>query len=381
VRLPSPIAHRPRLAAAITATAIALIIIVVVLVIALPGGGKHRTVTPPPGGGPEAITVSGNQLLRGGRPFVPRGVTLVGELSPTSTGTAGEAQTHYGPAELSAARSWGVDTLRFQVSQPGLDPQDPAYSTAYVDRVKAAVQLARQHGFTVIVSVQDQGFGGGTRHPLPSGATLRDWTTLTSLFNADRGVIYEMFNEPQNADTTDGWNSWENGAPAAANQGDPAVGMAQVLSHIRATGSQNVVLADGARFAQSLDGIPRLHDPTGQLGYAIHPYLAGRLLQPSRWDTLFGNAADEVPVVATEWNATSSAATCHDQWPQLAPELVSYLLNKHIGIVGWAFDIPGTLVTDFSWQPTTFDNFTCGVAGAGAGSLLRNAFLSGSVSG
>src|SRR5262245_11593446 len=91
---------------------------------------------------PPVVTVSGDQLLRNGMPWTPKGLTLIGVLSPDGTGLAGTAATHLGPGEMAAAAAWGVDALRFQVSQRGLDPTDSLYSTAYVDQVRAAVDLA-----------------------------------------------------------------------------------------------------------------------------------------------------------------------------------------------------------------------------------------------
>ncbi|WP_167508144.1 hypothetical protein [Corallococcus aberystwythensis] len=41
--------------------------------------------------------------------------------------------------------------MRFQVSQGGLDPQDPMFRQSYVDRVKAGVQLARSLGSTQVL--------------------------------------------------------------------------------------------------------------------------------------------------------------------------------------------------------------------------------------
>jgi len=179
---------------------------------------------------------------------------------------------HLDDAAMEAAISWGANTIRFQVSQPGLDFTDPLYSDSYLDRVAAAVALAHAHGLAVILSVQDQdGLGGGTRHPQPSDATIRDWQALASRFNADPDVMYEMFNEPQNRATPAGWSVWRDGGPPEGNQGVPAVGHQNVLDAIRATGANNLVLADGAQYAQLLDGLPPLDDPLGQIAYAVHP--------------------------------------------------------------------------------------------------------------
>ena len=330
--------------------------------------------------GPEpGITVSGNRLLRNGNPWVPRGFTLVGALSPDNSGSAGTANAHLTDAEMVVAKSWGADAVRFQVSQRGFDPQDSLYNAAYLDRVRAAVALARGHGLAVILSVQDQGLGGGTRHPQPSAATLRDWQTITSMFNGDHDLMYEMFNEPQNTDDAAGWAVWRDGGPADGNQGTPAVGHQAVLDAIRATGATNVVLADGARYAQSLAGVPLLDDPLGQVAYAVHPYLDYVNRYPQSWEQNFGYLAATKPVVATEWNVHSFSNQCKPDWPTNAPLLLDFLASHEIGMFGWALDLINTLVVDWAWNPTTLTGFRCGTTGKGAGELLQQRYRAAGV--
>jgi hypothetical protein len=80
------------------------------------------------------------------------------------------------------------------------------------------------------------------------------------------------------------------------------------------------------------------------------------------------------PVIVTEWYA-SSINNCVAREPALAAELLAYLASKQIGIVGYAFDVPGTIVANWSYGPTTYDTFSCGVPGAGPGQLLFDEFV------
>ena len=94
------------------------------------------------------ITVSGNTLLADGRPRLPGGVNIVGLVrprpSPVGAGPIFErAATHFGPAELAAARSFGANVVLVRVSEPALDPLSPDYVPEYVDRVVTGVQLDR----------------------------------------------------------------------------------------------------------------------------------------------------------------------------------------------------------------------------------------------
>jgi hypothetical protein len=324
-----------------------------------------------------AVTVDGNRLLRNGRPWVPRGFTMIGALSPTASGNQADiAHQHLDANEMEAAKAWGADVLRFQVSQRGLDYTDSLFSAAYVDQVRQAVALARSYGFAVILSVQDQSLGGGNRHPQPSDATLRDWGQLTSMFNDDHEVLYEIFNEPQNQDDAASWSVWRDGGPPEGNLGTPAVGHQNVLASIRATGSTNVVIADGGRYANTLLNVPLLDDPLEQLAYGLHPYLSSTSRYPESWEGNFGYLTQTAPVIATEWNINSSSGVCHPEWPTTGPQLVNFLDDHNIGVLGWAFDYPKTMIKDWSYTPTDLVGFTCGTSGDGAGELLEGHYQS-----
>ena len=316
------------------------------------------------------VTVEGNRLLRDGEPFLPRGFNLIGLLTPDwcdrPTGVA--ARDHFGPAELAAARAWHADTLRFQVSQRGLtDPAVPAADRrAYLQRVVAGVALARGAGFTVVVSMQDQFFGCGAVHPMPSRQTVDAWTVLAPALQGDPYVLFELFNEPRNEADPAGWAQWRDGGSAPdANRGDPAVGHQALVDHLRGLGSRNVLVADVARLGERTTGLPRLTDPLGRLAYGIHPYVytAG----PAWWERQYGAAAASVPLVATEWNHL--AAGCGTAEQGLAADLLGYLARHRIGVLGHAFDVPGTTVADWTWRPTA-----CGTPSGGSGLTLRTFF-------
>lgn len=321
----------------------------------------------------DGIRVAGNRLLRDGVPFVPVGFTMVALVHPVGEGETAWAARRLGPRSMEAVTAWGANTIRFQVSQRGLDPLDQFYSKVYVERIAQSVALARSYGLAVILSIQDQGPSGGSSHGQPSEATIRDWQTLTGRFNGDQHVIYEIFNEPQNRPTADGWAVWRNGGPPERNQGTPAVGHQRVLEAIRATGATNVVIADAAQFGQRLDGIPLLHDPLGQVAYGVHPYLTHTLREPDDWEPGFGFLSRQFPVVATEWTAVPGVRFCKPEWASTSPLLVDFLQARDIGMLAWAFDVLDTIIADWKQlKPTSLDGFQCGDQfDHGPGSLLK----------
>jgi hypothetical protein len=151
----------------------------------------------------------------------------------------------------------------------------------------------------------------------------------------------------------------------------PAVGHQNVLDAIRATGADNLVLADGAQYAQLLDGLPPLYDPLGQIAYAVHPYLTGALRDPAGWERGFAAMARQFPVVATEWNAHSRASFCQPEWATTAPQLLDLLQSRDMGLFGWAFDVRDSLILDWNHTPTSMDGFQCGLPDRGAGTLVK----------
>jgi Cellulase (glycosyl hydrolase family 5) len=317
------------------------------------------------GAATSVITITHNQLLRNGLPWAPRGVQIVGLVAPDGalSGKYVAAHQQFGYAELQAAVAAHADLVRFQVSQFGLDPQGPLYSTAYVDEVANAVQTARGLGLAVILSLQAQPPAGEpSRCPLPDGGAERAWESLSAMFTGDGDVMFELYNEPGVSATPAGWIQWRVGGeiiyPGGACQ---AVGIQTLINDIRAQAPQNIIIVPSDPAHRS--------DP--QLAYGIHyPSLTRGI---TFWDKTFGTASASIPVIVTEWDANSTTG-CVPNAPATAQVLLDYLASKRIGVVGFAFDLPGTIVVDSTFAPTSYAGFACGVPGAGPGQILFGNF-------
>jgi hypothetical protein len=325
------------------------------------------------------ISVRGRWLLRGGTTFVPRGVQIVGLVAPDRalTGPYLRAHQHFSLTELRAAITFHVDTIRFQVSQFGLDPGTALYSPAYVRDVLDAVHMARRLGLSVIVSVQaEPPAGQDHRCPLPDAGTLRVWDGMALALRNDRGVMFELYNEPDVPPTVLGWALWKNGGPVNSPAGScVAVGMQQLIDAIRSRGAKNVLIVPGAGWQRTIAGMPALVDPSSpaapQLAYGIHypPLGGGR----QTWQQNFGAASARVPVIVSEWNA-GSTGHCDPAAPVAAPMLLAYLASRGIGVVGFAFDRPGSIIRNWAYVPTSYHGFQCGIPGSGPGQLLFSRF-------
>ena len=351
----------------------------------LPAAALAHTRTPPHAtlgaATSTGLSVQGNQLYANGSPFVGRGVQLVGLVAPTSYlwGKYIAAGQQFGLPELQAAAADHVNLIRFQVSEYGLDPANPEYSPGYVTSIENGIEMARSLGIYAIVSLQSESAAGldasADRCPLPDAGALAAWNELASMFGDDPGVMFELYNEPGLGATAAGWSAWLNGGTVAFGSqiGDSctAVGMQQLINQIRADGAGNVIVVPALGGETNLAGIPALSDPTNpanpQLAYGIHyPNLTTGI---TAWDKAFGNFSAKAPVIITEWDGAGITPGCTPSSPAQSQELLAYLASKRISLVGFAFDLPGTIVQDYTYAPTTYANFQCGVQG-GPGQIL-----------
>jgi endoglucanase len=311
------------------------------------------------------VTVQGSHLVRDGAVWLPRGVQIVGLVAPQGslTGRYVAANQHFSSAELQAAQTEHADLIRFQVSQYGLDPEDPLYSKSYVQQVRNAVEDARNLGLTVIVSLQAEDPAGRARVcPEPDAGAERAWQQLVPMFAGDPGVMFELFNEPSLLASPTNWQLWQYGGLVTLTGGGTcdAVGMQTLIDDIRTAGASNVIIVPGLAGEGTLAGMPTLTDPASpsspQLAYGVHyPSLSGG---STVWDRKFGEASSSVPVLVTEWYA-NSFHLCTSNEPARAAWLLAYLASKQIGVVGYAFDVPGTIVSGWSYAPTTYAHFAC----------------------
>jgi hypothetical protein len=174
--------------------------------------------------------------------------------------------------------------------------------------------------------------------------------------------MFELYNEPGISATPNNWQDWLNGGTVFNGRGPcQAVGMQSLVDEIRATGADNVIVLPALAGETTFAGMPGVADPANpadpQLAYGIHyPDLTQ---ESNEWDSEFGDLSGSRPVIVTEWQA-NAFTNCIPDAPRTAPLLLSYLALHQIGVVGFAFDLPGTIVADYSYAPTTYDNFSCG---------------------
>ena len=332
----------------------------------------------------EVVSVSGTHMTLNGHPWLSRGVVVQAFVAPHSFAAANEpeivkARSVYGERELEAIRDFGANTIRFQVSQPALDPENPIYDAEYVHQLIEGLRLARRKGFIVVIMMQDESISGeSTPHPFAIGETLRDWKMLNSIFGKDRGVLFELYNEPKPGPSALNWGIWKDGGSTGADAA-PSIGMQTMIAHLRAEGCENVFILDGLKYAATLEGVPAINDPLDRVVYAVHPYPHG-MDNESQWAAQFGNESMTLPVYADEWSAQSGVPPS-GQTPlglgdlptyQVAVDLLNYLRDHEIPLCAGAFDIPNFMVQDVHrWTPTNYDDYSPAIRTDDAGRLVN----------
>ena len=324
------------------------------------GGGSGTSASVSPSAGATDVAVSGNQLTRGGVQWIPHGFYQIAfEVPPAELPNQQAfwtiAQQNYTAGEYTQMKQLGADSVRIQVAQTGMDPDNTTFfSATFRDEVLGAIKAARAAGLTVIVSVQDEQQTGDLPQDtaLPSDATQRVWQTIAPAFATDRGVLFELFNEPHIGKQatvpfpTPDWSTW-------------AAAMNRTIQTIRSAGAQNVVIADGLQFAQELSGAPTLADPLHQVAYAAHPYSLGPGDQSSAvWDEKFGRFAATQPVIISEWGI---GYYCDPATPQVTVDFLQYLQVHGIGMEAGAWDWAsagfGSAMYDFPVVPAKVSSF------------------------
>jgi hypothetical protein len=319
------------------------------------------------------VMVRGRELLRDGRPWIPHGYYQIAfEVAPGNLGRAdhpfwGTAYNNYSPDEYRDMRAAGADSVRIQIAQVAADPKSHLFDRAFLDKALGAVRFARQAGLTVMVAVQDETHVPGEKAiDLPDDGTRRVWREIAPQFGQDRGVMYELLNEPQLPPSPQNWKRW-------------AEAMMATIRVVRESGATNVVIADGLGVGQVIDGAPLLADP--QVAYSSHPYALHPEGQTRQvWDGKFGNFSRRAPVIITEW--LSGAYYCDANTPKSTVEFLQYLQNHGIGLeVGlwdWAPGGFGSVRWDF--PKGKFSHFTglkCRQPGYGLGQTIRAWYTTG----
>jgi len=322
------------------------------------------------------IFVQRNRLEQNGHEWISMGFTFDAFIAPLESlngcGRCEEsikekmnkvvsARKNFGLDSISKAKSLGANTIRLQISQPGLDPQSQIYSYEYKINLENAIRTIRNAGLVVMLSMTHgewsglEGQGG-----FPNDSTFRSWTALRTIISGDQGVILEIYNEPNGPK---GWEKWKSSHQELINRLRKELGF------------KNIFVINGLKAGRDYREAPQLFDPLNQMAYGVHPYLGGisKNDDEPEWREKWGWIKNNKPLIVTEWNVLGIWSVCDKDMGDRSEKLIKFILQNNLGLIGWAFDIEGSIF-DSNGIPTNFDNITCGQSSKnGAGKLILRA--------
>lgn len=217
---------------------------------------------------------------------------------------------------------WNPKILRLPV-QPRMWEIEGA--SAYMrKRLDPAIELCNENGVYCII---DWHKIGNWTDPDVNGNLMDFWEKVAPRYANNPNVLYEVFNEPTKpkARTQENWDAYREYAQTW-------------VDHIRNFAPETVILIGSPHWSQSTSFAVSNPVIGENIGYVTHVY---PLWKPSRWDGLFGNAAEDVPMVLTEWgwSSVNQNPLLHSSVEGFGEPLKEYLDAKpHIGWTAWSYD-------------------------------------------
>lgn len=361
---------------------------------------------PGPGGEdvpvPMVVDVDGADITLNGAPWVPRGMIFESFLVTAADATACieqgfETDNEYCLRHLTgrdyyfgtgafachdalvlAKNNWNIDSIRLNLNQAALDHNSPLFSQAYVDEVNKAITRARARGFVVFAALFSQRNENGPvfledKNPkteLNNASTRAAANTLANQFGEDRGVIIELLNEPYGpTNPTDSWNYWLKG-------GGGYVGANEIIESIRSKDAKNAIVLQ--LLGGTVTGFPGgVVDSKNRIIYSAHPFLKDTMgaKETVDWYSRFGQFGNTHPFAITAWDANPDDDWCAQIGNQAAPRFAQYLQQHKWGLVGFAFDVGGSVTKDFRDFYDKATEYPADCTKGHAGSIVQSSFL------
>lgn len=326
------------------------------LLVGSPVGSSGAASPAVPGPGQTFRVVRNEFVAPDGRQFVPYGFVLYC-LALTSLScehpTTEDPNTDFDRI-WAASRYWHANTVRIQVAPQNLFGSAP-YDASNLKILDEEVKLANRLGMVAIVTLQTEEFDGP---PLPTRSALRFWGFMARHFRSNPMVFFDLYNEPRLTPRLGEewmWNLWRNGGTAEVKgKEETFVGMQELVDRIRATGAENIIIAEGNQGDHDLSELPRFLLTGSNVGYGIEPDLTPSDDAPDQWAANWGNQASSVPISMEAFQDYPAAEVCNSESPTLLPELLDYLHDKRLGLIVYSLQRGDLVVGQNLEDPTTF---------------------------
>ncbi len=314
-------------------------------------------------------SVSGNKIMdANGQQYIFHGIGRDGlEYNCSGEGPLDQQHLAYMGSGVNTptATYWGANTVRLPLSEGFWLKGAPGYpctAAQYHATVKQVVDTLTALKLNVILDLHwtdadgQSGQGGGP-WAMPDADSIAFWQQVAPIYSSYSNVLFEVANEPHPSS----WSCWKDGCPitndseysddcqCAKTFTYSGVGMQALVTAVRNTGANNLILVGGMVWGYDLSQLDTYKLSGANIVYDTHPYpYAGK--QPSTWDNAFGNPSATYPVISAENGEYDCDSTYMAQ-------LLSYFDAHQIGWVGWAWATRGSvctypsLVTDYNGTP------------------------------
>lgn len=230
---------------------------------------------------------------------------------------------------------WRANAVRLSV-HPGVYKKD-------IDEMKKIlekeVSAAREQGLFVIVDWHVIGMPNGWFKPSAYGEdhyysydsnfnTAKEfWEMMAVKYRGDRGVMFELWNEPADPKT----NEWKNLQPY----------MQRLYEIIRSQGADNIIIAPGVWWTYDLRGIKDKPLAGENIAYSWHNYEAnGRYLT---WSQALDGLNNKYPVIVTEWGYEIDSTSDYNVKTDYANKFKQFIIDKSLHFTAWCWH--------GSWKP------------------------------
>ena len=262
-----------------------------------------------------------------------------------------------------AINTWKANVIRLPLNQDRWNTYDYSYRTL----VDSIVNLCSQNNAYVILDLHWSGEGqpgqATKQYSMPDSNSTAFWSSVATRYANNPAVLYDLFNEP----FVGSGGTWLNGG--TANEGFSTPGFKSLLSTVRGTGANNIVIVGGHNYCQTFNGILNSGDALTDTGsgngilYDAHLYDDNYGISTSSWNSNVGAYAVTYAVMVGEFGpGPGGSSTAPDGGVGFDNSFIPWLNGGNqagvsLSATAWAIGEPSNipdLNSDWNFTQTSF---------------------------